>query len=54
MKLLIMDRGFIDGKNLGRCKQEWGVDVLIPMKRNMDIWTDAWAWASGSPGRRLR
>lgn len=43
MKLLILDRGFIDGKNLSRCKEELGVDVLIPIKKNMDIWTDAWA-----------
>lgn len=43
LKLLILDRGFIDGKNLSRCKTEFGVDVLIPVKKNMDIWTDAWA-----------
>ena len=23
MKLLILDRGFIDGKNISRCKQDW-------------------------------
>ena len=49
MKLLIMDRGFIDGKNIGRCKQEWALDALIPMKRNMDIWTDAWALGQREP-----
>lgn len=43
MKLLILDRGFVDGKNISRCKTEWGTDVLIPMKKNMDIWKDAWA-----------
>jgi len=43
MKLLILDRGFIDGENISRCQQEWGIDVLIPMKKNMDIWKDAWA-----------
>ena len=43
IKLLILDRGFIDGKNITRCKQEWGIDVLLPMKRKMDIWEDAWA-----------
>lgn len=43
MKRLILDRGFIDGKNISRCKTEWGIDVLIPMKKKMDIWGDAWA-----------
>jgi hypothetical protein len=43
MKRLILDRGFVDGKNVTRCKQEWAIDVLMPMKRNMDIWADAWA-----------
>ena len=49
IKLLILDRGFIDGKNIGRCKQEWGIDVLIPMKRKMDIWKDAWALGKTEP-----
>lgn len=43
IKLLILDRGFIDGPNLTRCKQEWDIDVLIPIKKNMDLWKDAWA-----------
>ncbi len=43
IKLLILDRGFIDGKNISRCKAEWGIDVLIPIKKKMDIWGDAWA-----------
>lgn len=43
IKLLILDRGFIDGKNVTRCKKEFGIDVLIPMKKKMDIWEDAWA-----------
>lgn len=42
MKLLILDRGFIDGQNISRCKQQWGIDVLIPIKKNMNIWEDAW------------
>lgn len=45
IKLLILDRGFIDGKNITRCKQQWDIDVLLPMKRKMDIWEDAWALA---------
>jgi len=43
MKELILDRGFIDGANISRCKSQWGIDVLLPIKKNMDIWTDAWA-----------
>lgn len=35
IKLLILDRGFLDGPNIGRCKQEWGIDVLIPARRDM-------------------
>jgi hypothetical protein len=62
IKRLILDRGFIDGKNLTRCKQEWGIDVLLPMKKKMDIWEDAWAlgkrcpwqqWAAPTPAPKL-
>ncbi len=37
---LILDRGFLDGPNIGRCKQQWGIDVLIPARRDMDIYQD--------------
>lgn len=40
IKKLILDRGFLDGLNIGRCKQEWGIDVLIPARRDMDIYQD--------------
>ncbi len=40
MKRLILDRGFIDGPQMGRCKKEHGVDVLIPLKKNMDVYED--------------
>ena len=40
MKQLILDRGFLDGKQIGRCKQEHGIDVLIPLKTNMDVYED--------------
>jgi hypothetical protein len=45
IKWLVLDRGFIDGEQLSRCKQDWGIEVVIPMKKNMDIWADAWALA---------
>jgi len=53
IKLLILDRGFIDGKNITRCKQEWGMDVLLPMKKKMDIWEDAWALGKRGPWQEL-
>jgi hypothetical protein len=40
IKRLILDRGFLDGPAIGRCKKEWGIDVLIPAKSNMDIFVD--------------
>ena len=42
MKLLILDRGFIDGKSIGTIKEKHGIDVLIPLKAKMEITTDAW------------
>jgi hypothetical protein len=53
LKRLILDRGFIDGKNISRCKTEWGIDVLIPIKKQMDIWTDAWALGQRAAWRTL-
>jgi hypothetical protein len=40
MKRLILDRGFLDGEQIGRCKQDYGIDVLIPLKKNMDVYKD--------------
>jgi Transposase DDE domain len=40
MKRLILDRGFLDGKQIGHCKEEHGIDILIPLKKNMDIYED--------------
>lgn len=37
IKWLILDRGLIDGERLSRCKRDRGINVLIPMKKNMDI-----------------
>jgi hypothetical protein len=45
IKWLILDRGFIDGAQISRCKEQWDIDVVIPMKKKMDIWADAWALA---------
>jgi len=45
IKWLVLDRGFIDGEEISRCKAQWGIDVVIPVRKDMDIWTDAWALA---------
>ena len=41
MKRLIADRGFLDGEQIGRCKREHGIDILIPARKGMDISEDA-------------
>lgn len=43
MKRLILDRGFLDGKSISNCKKDYGIDVLIPVRRDMDIYKDAMA-----------
>ena len=40
MKRLILDRGFIDGSQMRRCKRDHGIEVLIPLKKNMDVYED--------------
>ena len=40
MKVLVVDRGFIDGPQMGRLKTEYGVDTVIPIRKNMDILQD--------------
>jgi hypothetical protein len=49
MKQLILDRGFIDGARIAYCKTVLGLDVLIPLKKNMDLWQDAWKLAEQLP-----
>jgi len=48
MKRLILDRGFLDGKAISQCKEEYGIDILIPIRRNMDLYADAMALFRGS------
>jgi hypothetical protein len=43
MKRLILDRGFLDGEAISHCKTDHGIDILIPVRRNMEIYTDAMA-----------
>lgn len=41
MKLLIIDRGYIDGEFIGKVKRDHNVDVLIPLRKNMTDAQDA-------------
>jgi hypothetical protein len=41
IKKLILDRGFLDGENISKCKRDYCIDVLIPVRKNMDIYADA-------------
>jgi hypothetical protein len=43
MKRLILDRGFLDGQAISLCKNQYGIDILIPIRRNMDLYVDALA-----------
>jgi hypothetical protein len=43
MKRLILDRGFLDGRSISTCKKDYDIDVLIPVRRTMDIYKDAMA-----------
>ena len=43
MKRLIVDRGFLDGESISLCKKKYGIDILIPIRRNMDLYADALA-----------
>jgi hypothetical protein len=63
MKRLILDRGFLDGAQIGRCKQQWGINLLIPARKNMDIYVDVLglaqagelsfkAWVAPESGRK--
>ena len=41
VKRVILDRGFLDGERIGHVKEAHGIDVLIPVRKNMDIYKDA-------------
>ena len=40
MKVLLLDRGFINGAQIGRLKQEHGIDTVIPIKSDMNLQED--------------
>jgi len=43
IKRLLLDRGFLDGAAISLCKKKYGIDILIPLRRNMDLYVDALA-----------
>ena len=49
LKKLMVDRGFIDGPRIAYYKTVLGVDVLIPLKKNLELWTDAWKLSEQLP-----
>lgn len=40
MRVLIVDRGLLDGPRLGRLKTEYHIDTVIPLRENMDAYAD--------------
>lgn len=40
MKVLLLDRGFINGPQMGRLKQEHGIDTVIPIRSDMNLQQD--------------
>lgn len=49
MKLLILDRAFLDGEAIGRCRTKHGIELIMPLKKNMEIFKDAMGLAE-APG----
>ena len=41
IKVLIVDRGLIDGERMGRLKQKFAIDTIVPVRTNMDLYADA-------------
>jgi hypothetical protein len=41
IKVLIVDRGLIDGERMGRLKQKLAIDTIVPLRINMDLYADA-------------
>jgi Transposase DDE domain len=41
IKVLILDRGFIDGAQMGRLQQDYRIETILPLRANMDLYADA-------------
>jgi len=46
MRVLILDRGFIDGEAIGRLKLLHQIDTVMPLRKNMDAFIDVQALAA--------
>lgn len=40
MKVLVVDRGLIDGANMARLKTSYHIDTIVPLRKNMDAYQD--------------
>ena len=40
MKVLLVDRGFINGAEIGRLKRDHGIDTVIPIRSDMNLQDD--------------
>lgn len=54
VKKLLLDRAFLDGERISHWKRDLNVDVIIPLKKNMDLWADAWGLATTEPWQERR
>ena len=59
MKVLLLDRGFINGTQIGRLKRKHSVDTVIPIRSDMDLQDDvrglmtlSTSWEEYEPTRR--
>jgi hypothetical protein len=52
IRLLLLDRGFLDGERLGRW-QTRGLDILVPVKHNMAVLADMQGLAKLPPDERI-
>jgi len=41
IKVLVLDRGFIDGAQMGRLQQDYRIETIVPLRANMDLHADA-------------
>ncbi len=41
IKVLLLDRGFIDGAQMGRLQQDYRIETILPVRANMDLHADA-------------
>lgn len=46
IKVLVMDRGFLDGVTLWKIKREHGIDFIVPARENMEVTEDAQSYRS--------